>query len=85
MTDIEATLRAQFLAAVESADYPVEGRTDVLRALPDGMLTRFEAGDFSMTAAAIAARLYRYQDFPYATPPDLVDDLIAGLKAEDLL
>lgn len=84
-TETEAELRDQLLAAVEPAEYPVEGRSDVLEVLPDGMLTRFEAGEFSMTVTGIAARLYEYQDFPYETPEALVDDVIAGLNEEDLI
>jgi hypothetical protein len=85
MTDVEAELRKQFLQAIESADYPVEEQTDIVTTLPDGIATRFEAGEFSMTAAGIAAELYAHQDFPYETPEELADDLITGLKAEELL
>jgi hypothetical protein len=84
-SDTEAQLREQFLAAVEDADYPIENEIGVVSALPDGMATRFEAGEFSMSAASIAAHLYTYQEFPYETPEALVDDLIDGLRAEELI
>lgn len=84
-TETETELREQFLAAVESADYPIEDQIGVVSALPDGMTTRFEAGEFSMSAASIAAHLYTYQEFPYETPEALVDDLIEGLRAESLI
>jgi hypothetical protein len=83
--ETEARLREQFLAAVEDADYPIEDQIGVVSALPDGMATRFEAGEFSMSAASIAAHLYTYQEFPYETPEGLVDDLIDGLRAEELI
>lgn len=85
MTETRQQLREQLRTAVEPADYPVEGRTDIITALPNGMLTTFEAGEFSMSAAQIAARLYEYQDFPYETPEDVVDDLLDGLVAEELI
>ena len=85
MNDTEAELREQFHAAVESAEYPVESRGEIVAALPRGMLTRFETGEFSMSVATIAAKLYQHQDFPYVTPEALVEDLIEGLRAENLL
>lgn len=85
MTDIEQELREQLLEAVEPAEYPVESRTDLVEVLPDGMLTRFEVGEFSMTVTEIAARLYDYQDFPYETPEEVVSDVIEGLKEENLI
>ncbi|MFB6300226.1 MAG: MTH865 family protein [Halobacteriales archaeon] len=85
MTEIESSLREQFMDVVESADYPIESETDIVSILPDGMLTRFEAGDFSMTAAELAARLHAYQDFPYESPEALVEDLMTGLREEELL
>ncbi|MDY6818809.1 MAG: MTH865 family protein [Halobacteriales archaeon] len=85
MTDRESSLRQQFMDAVEPADYPVRNEADIVAVLPDGMLTRFQAGEFSMTAAELAARLHSYQDFPYESPEALVEDLMTGIREEGLL
>ena len=85
MTDVEDELRAQFTRAFEGADYPVETQMDLLPALPDGPTTRFEAGDFAMSAMELGMKLSAHQSFPYESVDDLVDDLLAGLEAEDLL
>lgn len=85
MVDAETELREQFLAAFEDAEYPVEGQMDLVPALPDGPSTKFEAGDTTITAMEMAARLGSHQNFPYNDVESLVDDVIAGLKAEGLL
>lgn len=85
MADIESELREQFIVAVRPAEFPVESRSDVVEALPNGMQTQFEAGDFSMSAIKIATRLYEYQDFPYEKPEALADDLLNGLKDENII
>lgn len=85
MTDVEAELRAQFTRAFEGADYPVATQMDLLPALPDGPTTRFEAGDFAMTAMEMGMKLSSHQSFPYESVGDLVDDLMDGLEAEGLL
>jgi hypothetical protein len=58
---------------------------DLVPALPDGPGTRFEAGDFSVSAMELAASLDGHQNFPYDSVEDLVDDVIAALKAEGML
>lgn len=85
MPDIEAELRAQFKRAFEGADYPVDDPMDLVPALPDGPTTRFEAGDFSMTAMELSMRLSDVQDFPYGDVEDLVEDLLGGLRDKDLI
>ncbi|MFO7926334.1 MAG: MTH865 family protein [Halobacteriota archaeon] len=84
-TETETELREQFFAAIEAAEYPIEDQIGAVSALPNGMTTRFEAGEFSMSAASIAAHLYTYQSFPYETPEAFVNDLMDGLRAEDLI
>ena len=83
--DVEADLRAQLTEAFEGADYPVTSQMDLVPALPNGPGTRFEAGDSSFTAMEMAAKLGSHQEFPYEDVDSLVDDVIAGLKAEDVI
>ena len=85
MTDVEAELRAQFEEAFGAADFPVENQMDLVPALPDGPGTSFEAGDTSFSAMELATKLSGHQEFPYATVDELVDDVIAALKAEGML
>jgi hypothetical protein len=80
MTDTEDELRQQLTEAFEGADYPVGNQMDLVPALPDGPGTRFEAGDFSMTAMEMGSKLAGTQEFPYEDVEDLVDDIVAGLK-----
>jgi len=83
--ELEAELREQFRSAFEGADFPVTDQMDLVPALPNGPGTRFEAGDFSVSAMELAANLDGHQEFPYESVDDLVDDVIAALKAEGLL
>ena len=85
MSDVEQDLREQFTRAFEGADYPVTNQMDLVPALPDGIGTRFEAGDFSMTAMELGTKMSDVQEFPYDDVETLVDDLIEGIKAKDLL
>lgn len=83
--DLEAELREEFTRAFEGADYPVENQMDLVPALPDGPGTRFEAGDFSMSAMELGMKLSDHQDFPYASVDELVDDLMDGVEEEGLV
>ncbi|NHN58232.1 MULTISPECIES: MTH865 family protein [Halorussus] len=83
--ETEAELREQFTEAFEGADYPVSNPMDLVPALPDGPGTRFEAGDVSFTAMELSTKLGSDQDFPYDDVDTLVDDLIEGLKSNDML
>lgn len=85
MSDVKSELRSQFRDAFSGADFPVESPMDLVPALPDGPGTRFEAGDFSMTAMELGMTLSDSQDFPYEDVDALVDDLIHGLADENLL
>lgn len=85
MTDVESELRDQLRAAFEGADYPVDNQMALVPTLPDGPTTRFEADDVSFTAMELATKLGEYQDFPYESVDDLIDDVIAGLKAEEII
>lgn len=83
--DVETELRSQLMEAFEGADYPVSNQMDLVPALPNGPGTRFEAGDTSFTAMEMAAKLGPHQEFPYDDPESLVDDVMAGLKAEGMI
>lgn len=85
MADVEAELRQQFTDAFSGADFPVSSQMDLVPALPDGPGTKFEAGDVTLTAMEMAAKLGSHQDFPYNDVESLVDDVIEGLKAEGMI
>ena len=85
MASTEEKLREQFRDAFSDADYPVEGQMDLVPALPDGPGTTFEADDVRVTAMELAAKLGGHQDFPYDDVDSLVDDVMAGLKAEGVV
>jgi hypothetical protein len=80
--DVEAELREQFTEAFEGADYPVSNQMDLVPALPNGPGTKFEAGDVSLTAMEMAAKLGDEQEFPYDDVETLVDDILDGLQSQ---
>ncbi len=85
MTDVKAELREQFLDAFGDADYPVQNQMDLVPALPNGPGTKFEAGDVSLTAMEMAAKLGSEQEFPYDDVESLVDDILEGLEAKGMI
>ena len=85
MTSVEDDLRSQLVAAFEGATYPVNNPMELVPALPDGPSTRFSAGDVDVTAMELATRLSSYQDFPYDDVDTLVDDVMTGMREEDIL
>lgn len=82
MTD-EAEIREQLVDAFEGADYPVTSPMDLVPALPNGPGTKFQSGEFEMTAMELNTKLSG--DFPYDTVEELVDDIIDDLKRQDEL
>ncbi|MFA9416624.1 MTH865 family protein [Natrinema sp. HArc-T2] len=80
----ETELREQMIDAFENADYPVSSPMDLVPALPDGPGTKFESGDFSMTAMELNTKTTG-GDFPYDDVESLVDDLLRELKKQDEL
>jgi hypothetical protein len=80
----EAEIREQMIDAFEGADYPISSPMDLVPALPNGPGTRFESGDFSMTAMELNTKLPS-GDFPYDDVESFVDDIIENLKAEDYI
>ncbi|ELZ74120.1 MULTISPECIES: MTH865 family protein [Haloferax] len=85
MSDVESQLREQFMDAFENASFPVNNQMSLVPALPNGPGTKFEAGDTTITAMELAAKLGKHQDFPYEDAESLVDDVIAGLKEEGMI
>jgi hypothetical protein len=76
-------LREQFITAFEDAEYPIDSPMGLIPALPDGPSTKFESGDFSMTAMELNTKLSG--DFPYETVEDFVDDVMDELDEQDLI
>ena len=85
MGNIEEELREQFFEAFSPAAYPISNQMDLVPTLPNGMSTRFESGDFSMTVIELSMRLSDKQDFPYETVEDLIVDLIDGMKEKGII
>lgn len=80
----EDELRTQMLNAFEDADYPISSPMDIVPALPNGPSTKFESGDFSMTAMELNTKLSS-DNFPYESPESFVDDIIAQLEEQNEL
>ncbi len=72
-------LREQMIDAFEGADYPINSPMDLVPALPNGPSTKFESGDFSMTAMELNTKLGG-GDFPYESPEAFVDDILDQLE-----
>ncbi|WP_436912188.1 MTH865 family protein [Halosimplex marinum] len=77
-------LREQFTEAFEGADYPISSPMDLVPALPNGPGTKFESGDFSMTAMELNTKLGS-GNFPYDNVDAFVDDIMEQLDEQDLL
>lgn len=75
-------LREQMIDAFGGADYPINSPMDLVPALPNGPSTKFESGDFSMTAMELNTKLGG-GDFPYESPEAFVDDVIDQLEEQD--
>lgn len=85
MADVDKEdLREQFIEAFEGADYPITNPMDLVPALPDGPGTRFESGDFAMTAMELNTKLSG-GEFPYEDVESFVDDVMDELEAEGYL
>lgn len=85
MSSVESELREQFTEAFAGAEYPITGQMDLVPALPDGPGTTFTAGERTLSAMELASELSGHQEFPYEDVESLVDDAIAGLKAEGVI
>jgi hypothetical protein len=82
--DERGDLRDQMTEAFEGADYPINSPMDLIPALPSGPSTRFEAGDFSMTAMELNTKLGG-GEFPYDTVDAFVDDIFEQLDEQDYI
>ncbi len=80
MADVDE-IREQMIDAFEGADYPISSRMDLVPALPNGPGTKFESGDFSVTAMELNTKTSG-GDFPYDDPEAFVDDIIEDLKEQ---
>lgn len=67
--------------AFEGAPYPLDSPMDLLPALPDGVGTTFESGEFSMSIIDLNTELD--SDFPYDSVDELVDHIIEELHDAD--
>jgi hypothetical protein len=74
-------LRQQMIDAFGGADYPISSPMDLVPALPNGPGTRFESGDFSMTAMELNTKLPG-ADFPYDDAESFVEDIMETLEDE---
>ncbi|MFC7077624.1 MTH865 family protein [Haloarcula halophila] len=79
----KADLREQFTEAFQDAEYPISSPMDLVPALPAGPSTKFESGEFSMTAMELNTKLDG--EFPYDSVNDFVDDVMASLEDQDLI
>jgi hypothetical protein len=77
-------LREQFIEAFEGADYPISSPMDLVPALPKGPSTKFESGEFSMTAMELNTKLGG-GEFPYEDVESFVDDVMEQLEDQDLI
>lgn len=77
-------LRQQMIDAFEGADYPIASPMDLVPALPNGPGTRFESGDFSMTAMELNTKLPG-GDFPYDDVESFVDEIMGNLEDEGFI
>lgn len=75
---LEDELRAELLSVFEHAEYPLQDPTELLPALPDGVATTFEAGDFSMSVIELNIELD--SDFPYDSAAEMADHIIEELQ-----
>lgn len=85
MPDVDKEdLREQFTEAFEGADFPISSPMDLVPALPAGPGTKFESGDFTMTAMEMNTKLPD-ADFPYDDVESFVDDVMRQLEDQDLI
>ena len=83
-SETEAAFREQLIAVFERADYPVTDPMELIPALPDGASTTFEAEDVELGAMDIGMGYAEYQEYPYDNAEGLVDDLMRGLREDDV-
>ena len=82
MVDHEENFREQFTEVFGKASYPLDSPFNLIPHLPKGPFTSFESGDVVIPAIDLGMVYGEYQDYPYETVEELVDDLIDALKQE---
>jgi len=84
MTTPEAEIRRQLTEIFGAAEYPVTDPFELIPVLPDGAATTFEAGDVTIGAMELGMEYADYQEYPYDSVEPLVEDLMTGLRANDV-
>lgn len=85
MSEDEAdALRAELEAVFGDTEFPVEDPMELVPALPDGPATTFEVGEITVEVMDFGTTYADYQDYPYETAADLVEDLMTGFREEGL-
>lgn len=83
--DAEREVRDQLAAILVDVPFPVADQLAVAAAVDAPHSRRIHVGDRRFSAMELAVRLEPYQDFPYESLDDLVDDVVTGLREEELL
>ena len=83
--DVEREVRDRLSGVLSSVSFPVHDQLAVAAAIDQPHTERVRVGDRTFTAMALAVRLEPYQDFPYESQAELVDDVVTGLREEGLL
>ncbi|MFC6951640.1 MTH865 family protein [Halorubellus litoreus] len=81
----ERAVRQRLAVVLADVAFPVEDQLAVAAAVDAPHSQRVTVGDRRFTAMELAVRLEPYQDFPYESLDALVDDVVAGLREEELL
>jgi hypothetical protein len=76
--------REQLRSVFERAEYPVTDPMELIPVLPDGAATTFEAGDVELGAMDVGMGYAEYQEYPYEDVEGLVDDLMRGLRDDEV-
>ncbi|MFC7042410.1 MTH865 family protein [Halonotius sp. GCM10025705] len=84
MTTPEAEIRRQLIEVFGAAEYPVTDPFELIPVLPDGAATTFEAGDVTIGAMELGMEYADYQEYPYDSVEPLVEDLMTGLRANNV-
>lgn len=78
-------LRGELEAAFDQASYPLVSPFDLIPALPDGPETVFEADGVRVPAVDLGLIHGHHLAFPYRSADTLVDDVMAALRADNVL
>ena len=73
-------LEKQLIEVFGKAKYPVKSVFDLLPILPQGPMTKFNAGGKTWTAMELSQKLAGRARFPYNDVNTFVSDILAGLS-----